>query len=113
MSDKNKTEELIDGLKKYLDTNTELLKLEVAQQSTAIGSIVFSGIIISLILGFFVLFLSLWAGFYISTLLDAKYVGFLIVAGFYLLLFLIVFFGRKQLLETPTRNLMIKKLFSK
>ncbi|MEO6883326.1 MAG: phage holin family protein [Bacteroidia bacterium] len=113
MSEKNKTEELTEGLKNYLNTNSELLKLEATQQSSIIGSVIISGLIIGLFATLFVFFISMWAGFYLSVLLNSNCKGFAIVAGFYFLLMFIMVIGRKKLIETPIRVFLIKKLFGK
>ncbi|MBU2062000.1 MAG: hypothetical protein KKH44_09170, partial [Bacteroidetes bacterium] len=86
------------------------IKLETTQHTTEIGSSIVSGLIIGLLASFFVFFLSIASGFYFSEVLGSKYLGFALVAGFYLLLFLIMIVGRKKLLETPIRSTFIKKI---
>jgi uncharacterized membrane protein len=113
MDELNKIEELTDRAKKYLDTHIELLKLEVTERISVIGSGMVSVILVSFVFILFVLFLSLWAGFYFSACLGNSYAGFGIVAGFYFLLVLLFVFARKNLLETPIRNSVIRSVFNK
>ena len=113
MEQQGKLEELTANLKRYADTNFELIKLKVAERSSIIGSGLISSLVIGLVGILFVLFISLWAGFYISAILNNSYSGFMIVAGFYLLLALILIIVKKQLLEKPLRDRIIRKLFSK
>jgi ABC-type glycerol-3-phosphate transport system permease component len=110
MLEKNITEEFTLGIKSYLKTNWELTKLETIQKTTRLGSTIISKLIISVIVVFFVFFLSIAAGFYLSELLHSQYLGFALVAGIYFLLFLIMMLGRKKILETPIQSFFIKKI---
>jgi hypothetical protein len=49
-------------------------------------------------------------GFYLSALLGDTFSGFGIIAGFYLLISIILLIGRKRLIEKPLRNKIIRKL---
>lgn len=113
MQEPGKTEELTESLKRYVNTSLELIKLEVAERSSVIGSGLASKLLAGLVGIMFIFFISLWAGFYISVQLNDSYSGFIIVAGFYFLLTLILIIGRKKILEKPIRDKMIRKLFSK
>ena len=112
MAEVVKIEELAVSLKKYVNTNYELLKLEAAERSSVLGSGLMSGLVLALVGILFIFFLSLAAGFYISTCLGNNYAGFMIVAGFYLLVCLILLIGRRKLLEKPFRDKIIQKMFS-
>jgi uncharacterized RDD family membrane protein YckC len=112
MSKEAKIEELSETLKNYVTTNYEIIKLEAAKSTSAIGSSLISGICIGLIVILFIFFLSLGAGFYLSAVLGNTYAGFAIVAAFYLLLGLILIAGRKSLMEKPIRDKIIRKIFS-
>ena len=112
MPEIEKTEELIANLKQYVNTNYEILKLEAAERSSVLGSGLISGLLVTLVGILFIFFLSFAAAFYISIRLDNNYAGFMIIAGFYLLAGLILFIGRKKLLEKPLRNKIILKIFS-
>jgi len=113
MIENNKAEELTDSLKKYLNTNSELIKLELTERSIAIGTHLISGLLIGMFAVLFIVFISIWAGCYISILLGDNYSGFAIVAGFYFLLCLILLIGKKNLVEIPIRDKVITKVFSK
>jgi hypothetical protein len=106
-----KIEELIENLKCYSVTTVELIKLETANRFSAIVSVVISKFIIGLIVLLFAFFLSLAICFYLSELFDNNYLGFGIVAGFYLLLGIVLIIGRKKLLINPMRERMIQEMF--
>lgn len=107
-----KIEEIAANLKQYANTNIELLKLEAAERSSALGSGFISGLLVTLVGILFLLFLSLAAAFYISTSIGDNYSGFMIIAGFYFLVCLILLIGRRKLLEKPLRDKLIRKMFS-
>jgi len=75
-----------------------------------------SGAIGILIAGIFailsLLFFSVAIGFLLADKMDSNfYAGFFIVAGFYLLITLIVFFARKNILEKPLLDMLIRHFF--
>jgi len=111
MPEHEKIEQLTDSLKKYVNTNYELIKLEAAERTSIIGSGFISGLIVGLVGILFIFFLSLGAGFYLSSLIGNNYTGFSIIAGFYLILGIILIIGRKKMIEIPARDRFIKKVF--
>jgi hypothetical protein len=113
MNEKDKTIELTEALKNLLNTNAELFKLEIAQESSKIVPAILSVIIVSLFAAFFVFYFSMSIGFYLSYLLKSDYIGFGIVAGFYFLLLLILVMSRKKTVEKPFRTYIINKMFSR
>ncbi len=108
---KSKASDLTDSISEYVNTYYKLKVLNVADKATTIGSSAMASIII-LFLGIFVLLfsgiaLSIWLGI----LLDNPALGYLIVAGFYLLLILILFAFRKKIIFPMIRNSLINKLY--
>ncbi|MGB4843172.1 MAG: phage holin family protein [Ferruginibacter sp.] len=112
MQENIKIEELTTNLKRYANTSYELIKLEATEKTSVMGAGLISGILVAYAGLLFVLFLSLGLSFYLSHLVGNSYAGFLIVGGFFLLLALILFMGRKKLVDKPIRNLIIRKIFS-
>ncbi len=108
-----KVDQLVNEIKEYINLRYELLKLEMTERSSVIGSSVFSMAIIVVLILFFLFLGSIGLSIYISELLDCTYAGFLIVAGAYLLLGLILFLGRKKLIEEPLRDKIIRILTKK
>ena len=112
MLQNNKAEELIEGVKKYISTNYDLIKLQTIERSSVILSSLLSTIFIGLVMLLFVFFISLAAGFYLSTKYDSMCIGFSIVGGFYFLLGIILMLTRKKSLEEPIQDKIIKKIFN-
>lgn len=111
MLDNGKIEELTDSLKSYVSTNMELIKYQAIERATVIIADLISNLMVVLLLLFFVFFISLWACFYLSAQLGDNYSGMAIVAGFYLLIGLILFLVRKKMVIKPLRNKIVQNIF--
>ena len=112
MSNSEKIDEFTYTLKEYVTIQFDLLKMEAAEKVSVFGSEVTSGIIMLVWGLLFVIFISLGAGFYISSILGNTYIGFLLVAAFYFVVGLILFLGRKLFVKKPVKNKIIKSIFS-
>ncbi len=105
-------ESLFERTADYVETRMDLLKLKTVDKfSEAISSIV-SGLALILFISFFVFLLNIGIALWIGDLLGKNYYGFLIVAGFYGLVGLIVYVFRRQWLKDPVSNLFIKKMLN-
>jgi len=113
MSDHLEMGELAESLKNYLNTNIELLKLELTERCSVIGASLLSNLLVVLIVVLFAFFGSLWFGFYLSDLLGDSYSGFAIIAGFYLILGIVLILGKNKFLESPLRDKIIQKVLNK
>ena len=112
MAELAKIEELTESLKDFITTSYELNKLEVIERSSSIGSGLISALMVSFAMIFFLFFLSLGIGFYLSEKLGNSYAGFAITAGFYFLIGLILLLTKKKLIEDPLQTKIIKKVLN-
>jgi len=108
---KAKASDLTDSISDYVNTYYKLKVLNVADKATTIGSSAISSIVV-LFLGIFVLLfsgiaLSIWLG----GLLENPALGYLIVAGLYLLIIFILVALRKRIVFPMIRNSLINKLY--
>jgi hypothetical protein len=110
MPELKKLEELTDSLKRYILLNIEIVRLEATKHVSVIGSTVVGSFVVGISVFLFVFSLSIGLGFYLSALLGDSYSGFAIIAGFYFLLAIILFLGRKKFIEKPLRDKIIKKI---
>ena len=108
-----KIEELTFSLKEYATLQIELLKLEAVERVSVVGAEITGGFIVLVTVLLFVVFISLGACLYLSSILQNNYIGFFIVAGFYFLVSLILFIGRKKIVSNPIREKIINNIFSK
>jgi len=105
-----KLEGLTDHVKEYINTRVELTKLRIAEKTSLIlGDLIAMGIVILFFL-FVLMFGSIAGAWALSDWIGKPYSGFLIVAGIYLLLGIIVWFTRSRFIRFPVMNAIIKKL---
>ena len=112
MQENKKVEELTESVKNYINTNIELIKLQLTERISVVVPSLLSSLIMAMILLIFVLFISIVAGFYFSKLFGDFTLGFGIIAVFYLLLGIILLIGKKKIIENPLRDKIIKKIIN-
>lgn len=97
----------------YFETKVQLYKIGAYEKIAKAIAVLFSSIVITLFGCFLLFFLSISGGFYFGGLLNNNALGFLIIFGIYLILFLIVILFRKKLLEKYIIDKVIEQLFEK
>lgn len=107
----NSIENLIEHAENYLKTKQELSKLIALEKGSTIAAKAISIIIVFSFLLFFFVFASIALGWFVAELTGRTSLGFLIVAGLYLLIALLLYANRKKWLETPFINSFIKSYF--
>lgn len=105
-------EEIKEQLKTYVELRTDLVKAQLTEKVSIMAGKLFAGIILLFVFSFAVLFVSVLAGIYLGKLLDSPLAGFGIVAAFYVVLFVLILFFKKQLVETPVANLIVSIIYS-
>jgi hypothetical protein len=107
--------EHLSGIRKeledYVGKRIELLKLELVERLSKCTSSIIVKLGLMYFLLLFLMFLSLAGGFYIGELLHSNALGFLIIAGFYLLLAFLLYIFRSYLVERPVIRSFIKLFF--
>ncbi len=108
---KTKAEDLTRNIKDYLETSYKLTILKATDKATGIAagglaafSILFLGIFVMFFLG---IALAIWLG----QLINSEAGGYLIVAGIFLLMIIILVLMRKRIVFPMIRNLIIRKLY--
>jgi len=91
----------------FLKDKLELTRLIAFEKIAHILAPIFTGIILFILFLFAILFLSFLMGIYLTHLLQNSFYGFGIVAAFYVILFLILFLLRKQILGKFILNSLI------
>lgn len=107
---KSNINNLVDHLKEYVETRIDLIKTDVADRlSTAVSSI--ASIIILMITGlFFLLFASVGCAWLITHYTGSAAIGFFSVAGFYLLVSVVIYTKRETLIKIRVVNAILKQL---
>jgi hypothetical protein len=88
-----RNDSLIGNLTGYLDTRIDLVRLEIQQKVSTIFVSTIHGVTLAVLGIFFLIFLSVFAGLALNDAMDSEFWGFGIVAGFYLLLLILVLVG--------------------
>ncbi len=100
---------LLERIESYSKTTIDLIKLKAVDKLAKIVSNVVYGVLLSLFSFFFLIILNLALAFWLGDLLGKVYLGFLIVAGFYVLLIIILVLFKKQIIKSPITNTIVTK----
>ena len=111
MEEEFEQQKIIEKVTEYIKVRTELTLLKTVDKGSQLfANLLTNGLVLILaLLGF--LFGSLALGFYLSEVLNNSYGGFLIIAGIYLLLALILNSLKDKYLEKKISNRIIEKFF--
>lgn len=106
----DKTYEL---LKNYSDDRLLLLKIQAAKKTGKLISRLIFIVISSMLLFFLLFFISIMMGYYFADLTGSLYKGFSIVAGIYLLLFIIFIVLFRNVISAKIMNMATAIFFEK
>ena len=88
-----RNDSLIGNLTGYLDTRIDLVRLELQQKVSSVLVSAVHGATLAVLGLLFIIFVSIFAGLALNSALDSTYWGFGVVAGFYLVLLVLVLVG--------------------
>lgn len=108
-----KVEGLTEHVKEYINTKVEITKLRLAEKTSLVVGNLIAVVIVVVLFLFVIVFGSIAGAWALSELIGKSYSGFLIVAGFYLLLGIIVWAARNKLIRFPVMNAIVKMLHKK
>lgn len=98
---KTSFENLTGVVKNYLNTSRDLLVMTASDKVSKIITAVITAIVTLLLSLFFLFFISFGFAVALGEMMDKMYAGFLIVAGIYLLIGLILFFVKRKVIQEP------------
>jgi len=101
--------DLLDKIEDFTKTTIELVKLKAVDKLVSVASNIVSGVIFSILVFFFLLAFNMAIAFWIGEALGKFYLGFFIVAGFYVLLIIILAFFKNKIIRAPLTNVILKK----
>jgi hypothetical protein len=107
---KSPIESLFEKLKDYADTRIKLFKLKAIDKSSGFISSLLTLIILAGLGLICFIMLNIGLALLIGKWLGGYHWGFFIVAGFYIILGIIIFKFRKKWLKNPIASMMIKSL---
>ena len=101
---------LVDDAGRYIEAKTELWKLKAADKTTEIATTIIAKLLFILIGIIVLIALNTGIALLIGKWLGEAYYGFFIVAGFYLLLGIVLYAARDSLIKKPFYTAIINKI---
>jgi hypothetical protein len=102
-----------DRIQDYIQDRIALAKLQVLEKVSRLLSALISGLLI-LVLGFFILlFFGLTGGYFFAQITGSLFLGFAIMFGIFVLLFILLLVYRKKIIYTRVTNFVIDIFFDK
>jgi hypothetical protein len=108
--EKNEVEKLVENLKDYVETRYQLALLNMQDRLSDVVSSLVVGIAVALLSTLVLLFVSVAVAIWLGTFMGSLFSGFLCVAGFYLLLAILILMNQEKWIKIPLINLLIKKM---
>ena len=102
-------EDLFEKAEEYVKTNIELAKLKIIDKVADVVGAIVTQLAIVLVIFFFFLMINMGIAFWLGTIMGSTHAGFLVVAGFYFLVGILIFIFRKSILKTPISNSIISQ----
>ena len=106
-------ESIYNKAKVYTQTSIELYKLNAIDKTADVVSSIVTRLALGSIFAVFLLFINIGISLYIGQLLEASYLGFIIVSSFYLTIGICLILFNNKLITQPITNLVIAKLSRK
>jgi hypothetical protein len=110
--DSNTIESIFEKTGDYLETKIDLLKLKAVSKSSDITSSFVSRLVIICVFAFVFFILNIGIALWLGNLTGKLYYGFFILAGFYLIVGILLYLFRNRWLKEPVGNMIIKKLLN-
>lgn len=108
----NSVEALFEKTTDYLETRIELVKLQAVNKITDVVSSFISRLVIVIIAVLLVVVLNTGIAIWLGEVLGKMYYGFFCLAGFYLVLIIILAAGRHSWLKKPIGDKLVKKMLN-
>jgi energy-coupling factor transporter transmembrane protein EcfT len=103
-------EELFYKLKDYGETSLNLLKLKAINKVLGFSSILITSVFSIVFIFLILIFVSIGLALLVGEWLGHAYWGFFIMGLLYLIIWFILFLGKKKFFDQPVRDKLIKEL---
>ncbi len=108
---KDKVENLLDNMDEIAKNYYDLTMLKAVEKGSKLASTLVISSLVAAILFFAFLFAGIGAGFLLGRWLGSPVWGFFIIAGFLLLILILILLLKGRFLKPMIRNLFIKNLY--
>ncbi len=99
---------MVDVIKKYFDNRFQLIKLELINVLANVAARLINSFLI-LIIGLFILMMfSFSLAYWLATVFESDAIGFAIVGGIYILIFIIFFIFSKDAIDNKIKDQIVK-----
>jgi hypothetical protein len=101
---------LFEKTKDYVETRADLFRLKAIKKTAEVGSSIVSKIIVAVVFSSFFIFLNIAIALLLGDLIGKLYIGFFIVAAFYLIVGILIYSNRQKIISSPLADSIIKKM---
>jgi len=108
---KTKIDNLKDHVNDYVNTYTQIAKAKAVRGVSNATAGIAIGVTAFFFAFFFLFFLGFTLGWWLGDIFNSRAAGFLAVAGFFLLLCVLLFALRKKVIVPMIRNMLISKIY--
>ena len=108
---KSKAGDLTDSITEYIQSYYKLTLLNAADKATSMAASTLAALTIAFLGIFVLLFGGIALAIWIGSLLDSPALGYLIVAGFFLLVIIIIVSLKEKIVFPVIRDTLINKLY--
>lgn len=105
----NQIELLVERVEAYASTSFELSKLRIVEQGIPVVTLIVSKLSVIAVLALFAVLLTIGMALFLGELMGKTYYGFFVVAGFYLLLGIILQLFLSSWIRKSVSDLFISK----
>lgn len=111
MEDQSKIQQIFHHVENYISTTIELYKLKAYQKVAQIATTVITSVLMGFFGVLFLIFVSIGLAVYLGEVMGRMHYGFMIVAGIYLVLAIIVYALSKKVLKDKFNTMIVRKIF--
>ncbi len=104
-------ESLFEKSEAYIKTNIDLFKLKATNVTADVVSTILSKLVVFIVVFLIILTVNIGLALWVGELVGKLYLGFFIVAGFYVLVALLLYFV-PGIIKTPVNNAIILKIIN-
>jgi phosphoglycerol transferase MdoB-like AlkP superfamily enzyme len=104
---------LFEKAEKYGKTTLEVLKLRALSLSAEVASSLAVKLAVFTVVALFTFILNIGIALWLGELMGKSYYGFFVIAGFYVLLAVLIYLFRDQWIKIPVSNSVITQMFTK
>lgn len=109
LSPKSSFEELLDSTQAYSKTSLEIAKLKGLNSTAKVVSTLAARLLLVISIIIFTVILSIAIALWLNVELDKPYYGFFIVAAFYFVLSILMYFFLPKIITKPVSNIIISE----